>query len=235
MQIYIYIYVLYTFYTKLECVHVTYIHVYLFTDVEEVNIVWCCGHSSQLDRCPATSALPWGRRVATWWTKSVPSGCLKTQKNRSFVANPHKDEYFQFQLAMEELCVNIEFLGEVGLLSRKNSSFNHVTISPTTSSRQQTPTKKMPKAWQHHPPIGFLCWCRGVQKLKDPILLGLRNQTHWPQISAGNQGNFVGCFFWDERHFFEKHGENGSETTYKWGKVMWILKLYIYIYIGPVY
>ena len=37
---------------------------------------------SASDRCPATSALPWGRRVATWWTKSVPSGKLMLQDSQ---------------------------------------------------------------------------------------------------------------------------------------------------------
>lgn len=96
MQIYIYIYVLYTFYTKLECVHVTYtcIFIHRCRRGEHCMILWpqylTGSWSIASDRCPATSALPWGRRVATWWTKSVPSGkwMLQDSKKQEFCYKP---------------------------------------------------------------------------------------------------------------------------------------------------
>ena len=128
----------------------------------------------------------------------MESGCFKTQKNRSFVTNPHKDEYFQFQLAMEELCVNVEFLGEVGLLSKKNSSFNHVTIGPTPSSRQQAPTKKTPKTYHHHPPIGFLVLMSRCAEAKGSHLTGTSKSDTLATDSVGFfDGNLVGWFFWE--------------------------------------
>ena len=100
------IYILCTIYVPIPNlnVYMLHIHVYLYTDVEEVNIVWYFGHStyagsfpSASDRCPATSAPPWGRRVATWWTKKCSKwkvDASRLKKNRSFVTSPHKDEYF---------------------------------------------------------------------------------------------------------------------------------------------
>ena len=133
-------------------------------------------------------------------------------KNRSFVTHPHKDEYFQLQLAMEELCGNVEFLVEVGLLSKRNSSFNHVTISPTTSSRQQAPSKKTPKTYQHHPPIGFLVLMSRCAEAKGSHLTGTsKSDTLATDLSGKFPGTWWDVFFGNERQFFEKKEDGGEK------------------------
>lgn len=88
------------------------------------------------------------------------------------------------------------------------------TIGPTTSSRQQAPTKKTPKTYQRHPPLGFLVLMSRCAEAKGSHLTGTsESDTLATDLSGKFPGTWWDGFFGMRDILSKKHGENGSETT----------------------